>query len=100
VELALQFGDDEVQSFGGAGRAGNHVDGGGTRAAQILVRQVEQLLIIRIGVDGGHGAAVDAESFLENLGDGREAVGGAGGVRNNVVLRRIVGLVIHAEDER
>src|SRR5258707_11679450 len=37
--------------------------------------------------------------FLEHLGDGREAVGGAGSVGNDVVLCRIVGLVVHAEDE-
>src|SRR5438552_7204309 len=99
VELALQFGNDEVKSFGGAGGAGNHVDGGGTRAAEILVREVEEFLVIGVRVDGGHGAAVDAESFLENFGDGGEAIGGAGSVGNDVVRRRIVGLVVHAEDE-
>src|SRR6266403_4012051 len=29
VELALQLGNDKVEGFGGAGGAGNHVDGGG-----------------------------------------------------------------------
>src|SRR6266851_3720323 len=48
----------------------------------------------------GHGAAVDPEGFLENLGDGGEAVGGAGSVGNDVVRRGIVSLVVHAEDER
>ena len=85
--------------FCGAGGAGNHVDGGGAGAAQILVRQVEQLLIVGVGVDGGHGAAVDAEGFMKNFGDGSEAVGGAGSVGNDVVLGGIVGLVVHAEDE-
>ena len=64
------------------------------------MRQVEEFLIIGVGVDGGHGAAVDAEGFLENFGDGREAVGGAGSVGNDVVGRRIVGLVVDAENER
>src|SRR5216683_1402868 len=99
VELALQFGNDEMQRFGGAGGAGNHIDGGGAGTAQVLVRQVEEFLIVGVRVDGGHGAAVDAESFLENFGDGSEAVGGAGSVGNDLVLCRIVGLVIHTEDE-
>src|SRR5258708_35951915 len=50
-------------------------------------------------MDGGHGAAVDSESFLENFGYGSEAVGGAGSVGNDVVRRGIVGLVVHAENE-
>src|SRR5437879_2156402 len=100
VELAFQFGDHEMQGFGGPGRAGNHVYRCGARAAQVLVRQVEQLLIVGIGVDGGHGTAIDSEGFLENLGDGREAVRGAGSVGNDVVRGWIVGLVVHTEDKR
>jgi len=55
-------------------------------------------LIVGIGVDGGHGAAVDAKKFpvfplflfflfSRSLADGREAVGGARSVGNDVVLR-------------
>src|SRR6266576_3614388 len=88
-----------MQGFGSTGGAGNHVDGGGTRAAEILVRQVEELLIVGVRVNGGHGAAVDAEGFLENFGDGRETVGSTGSVGNDVVRRRIVSLVVDAEDE-
>ena len=42
---------------------------------------------------------LNAESVLQHLCDRREAVGGAGSVRNHVVLRRVVGLVVHAEDD-
>src|SRR5260370_4651717 len=86
VELAFEFGNHEVQGFGGAGRTGNHVDRGGTSAAQILVRQVEQTLVVRVGVNVGHRAAVDAESVLQNFGDGREAVRSARGIRDHIVL--------------
>src|SRR5204862_5370002 len=79
VELALQFGNDEVEGFGGAGGAGNHVDGSGTRAAEVLVREVEEVLGVGVRVDGGHGAAVDAKGLVGNVGDGGEAIGGAGG---------------------
>ena len=88
-----------MQRFGGARGAGNHVDGGGASAAQILVREVEKLLVVGVGVDGGHGAAVDSKRFVEDFGDGGETVCGAGGIRNDVVLRRIVGFVVHAEDK-
>src|SRR6266852_3089718 len=50
-------------------------------------------------MDGGHGAAMDSKCFVEDFGNGCETVCGAGGVRNDMVLRRIVGLVVHAEDK-
>src|SRR5438477_6568137 len=99
VEFALQFGNDEMEGFGGASGTGNHVDGGGTRAAEVLVREVEEFLVVGVGVDGGHGATVDPEGFQEHFGNGREAVGGAGGIRNDVVGRGIIGLVVDAENE-
>jgi len=99
VEFAFQLGDDEVQCFRGARRAGNHVNRSGASAAQILVREVEELLVVRVGMDSGHRAAMDSKRFVENFGDGGETVCGAGGIRNDVVLRRIVGFVVHAEDK-
>src|SRR6266850_342105 len=98
-KLAFEFGDDEVERFGRTRRTGNHVDRGGTSAAQILVREVEKLLIVSVGMDGGHGAAMDSKRFVKDFGDGGETVCGAGGVRNDMVLRWIVGFVVHAEDE-
>ncbi len=95
VKLALQFRDDEVQRLGGAGGAGNHIDRSGAGATKVLVREVEEFLIVGVGMDGGHGATVDAERFLKNLGHGSEAIGGAGGIGNDVVRGGIVGLVVH-----
>ena len=89
-----------MQRLGRAGRAGNHVQSSGAGAAQILVRQIEQALVVGVGVDRGHRAAVDAESIVQNFGDRSEAVRGAGSVRNDVVLGWIVGLVVYAENER
>jgi len=68
-------------------------------AAQILVRQVEELLIVRVGMDGGHRAAMDSKRFVEDFGDGGETVCGAGCVRNDMVLRRIVGFCRSGRDE-
>src|SRR5690242_17482205 len=88
-----------MKRFGGARGAGNHVDCGGASAAQVFVREIEQPLIVGIGMDGGHGPAVDAECVLNDFGDRREAIGGAGGVGNDVVLRGVVALVVHAKNK-
>src|SRR6202790_1014352 len=99
IELALQLWNGEMQGLRGCSRTGNHVDGGRAGAAKILVRQIEKLLIVRVGVNSSHGAAVNAEGVLQNLCDRGEAICGARGVRNHVMLRRIVSFVVDAEDE-
>jgi hypothetical protein len=50
-------------------------------------------------VDGGHPAALQTEAVVQNLHHGREAVGGAGGVRDDVVRRRVVRFVVHAHHQ-
>src|SRR6185503_1236719 len=72
---------------------------GRARAAQVLVRQVEQVLVVRVGVDGRHPALHDAERLVEDFRDWRETVRGARRIRNDLVLRRIVLVVIDAHDE-
>src|SRR5271169_159084 len=89
-----------MQGFGRASRTGNHVYGSGACAAEILVRQIEKLLVVRVGMNGGHGAAVNAKGVLENFGDRGQAIRGARGVGNDVMFRGIVGLVVDAENER
>ena len=63
---------------------------GGARAAQVPVRQVEDLLVVRVGVDRRHEAALDRPVVVDDLGDRGEAVRRAGGVRDDVVLRGVV----------
>ena len=101
VELALQFRNHQVQRLGRSRGRRNHRKRRGARAAQVLVRQIEQLLVVGVGVDRGHGAVNDAESFEQHLGDRRQAIRGARRVRNHVVLRRVVGLlIVHAQHQR
>src|SRR5918996_1579595 len=45
----------------GAGRGRHDVDGGGPGAAQVLVGAVDQHLVARVRVDGGHQAPLDPE---------------------------------------
>src|ERR1700676_3461976 len=99
VEFTFEFGNDQMQGFGGAGGTGNHVNGRCACSAKVLVRQGQKFLIVGVGMDGGHGAAVNAESVVENFGDRSEAVCGAGSVGDDVVLAGIVGFVVDAENE-
>jgi hypothetical protein len=84
--ICRQFGDDQLQGFGRAGRGRNHVDRRRAGAPQIFVREVEDHLIVGVGVDRGHGAADDLEIVVDHLGDRGQTIGGAGSVRNDVVL--------------
>ena len=86
--LPASLRDDELEGLGGAGGARNHVEGCGAGAAEVLVREVEDDLVVGVAVDGGHDAADDAEVIEQDLDDGREAVGGAAGVGDDVVLGR------------
>src|SRR5699024_5349354 len=83
---------------GGAGR--DDVRRGGAGAARVAVRAVLQVLVGGVGVHGGHQATHDADLVVEGLGQRREAVGGAGGVGDDVVLGRVVGVVVDTHDER
>ena len=86
VQLAFQFRENQGDGLGGAGGGRDHGNGGGPGAAQILVRQVEDVLIVGVGVNRGHETLLDAEGVVEHLGYRRQAVGGAGGVGDDVVL--------------
>ncbi len=100
VELPLQVGDDEGDGLRGAGRRRDDRQPGGARAAQVAVRQVEDLLVVRVGVDRRHEAALDRPVVVDDLGGGGEAVRRAGGVRDDVVLRGVVDPFVDAEDDR
>ena len=99
VELALERGQDEGHGLGGTGLGGDHVQGGGASTAEVLVRGVEDALVTRVGVDGGHDAALDAEVLVENLGQGGEAVGGARGVGHDVHRGVVVVALVDTHDE-
>ena len=60
---------------------------------------VGEHLVVGIGVDGGHQATDDTDMLVQHLGDRREAVGGAGGVRNHGV-RGAQHIVVDAVDHR
>src|SRR5690606_25342878 len=49
VELAVQLGQHEADGLGGAGGGRHDVHRGGAGAAQVLVRRVLQVLVLRVG---------------------------------------------------
>jgi hypothetical protein len=71
-----------------------------TGAAQVLVRQVEQLLIVRVGMDRRHPSLLDPEALVQHLRHRPEAVGRARRVRDDLVLRRVVLALVHAHEQR
>ena len=63
------------------------------------MRPVDEGLVARVGVDGGHQTLLDTEGIIENLDHRHEAVRGARRVRHDDVSLRIVGVLVHADDE-
>ena len=86
-QLAVQAGNDFAHGLGSAGGAGDDIAGGGAATAPVLQgRAVHGLLRGGDGVHGGHQAVLDAETVVQDLGDGGEAVRRAGRVGNDFVF--------------
>ncbi len=83
VELSVELGQDQADGARGAGRGRDHGQGGGAGPVQVLVQGVLHRLVTGIGMDCGHEAFDDADLFVQDRGDRREAIGGAGGVRHD-----------------
>ena len=100
VHLAFQFRNHEADRLGGAGRGRNHGERGRAGAPQVLMREVLDDLIVRIGMDRGHQAALNAEGFADDFGQRGQAVRGAGGVGDDRVLRGIKFFLVDAHADR
>ena len=100
VELALHRLEHEAGGPGGARRGRHDVDGRGPGPAQVAVGAVDQHLVARVGVDGGHQALLDAERVVEHLDHRHEAVGRARGVRHDLVGGAVERVVVDADRRR
>src|SRR5262249_40160673 len=100
-ELAFHFGADQADGPGGAGGAGDDVDGGAAASLPVfLAGTVHGFLRGGVAVDGGHEALFDAKAFFQkHMHHGSQAVGGATGVGDDVVIGRIVFVMVHAHDD-
>lgn len=93
-QLAVKGGDDLADSLGGTGGGGDDVLGGGTATSPVLGGGgVDGLLGGSVGVDSGHETLKETELVVDNLGEGSQAVGGAGGVGEDVDVSLVVGVV-------
>ncbi len=88
VEASLHGLQDEAGGLGRAGRGRHDVDGRPTGPSGVLVRQVEQVLIVRVGVHRRHEPADDLEGVVDHLHHRDEAVRGARRVGDDEVRRR------------
>ena len=97
-ELAVESGENLADGLGRARGGRDHVLEDAAATAPILLGgAVNGLLRGGGGVDRRHEAALDAERVVEDLGDRRKAVRGAGSVGDDVLA--VVGLVVDAVDE-
>ena len=96
-ELPVQAGDDLADGLGSARAAWDEVLRGAAATPPVLRRgPVDGLLRGGVRVDGGHQALLDAELVVDDLGQRREAVRGAGGVGDDVGA--VVRGLVHAHD--
>ena len=93
---------DLADSLGSAGGGGDDVVVDGTGAAQILLlgEAVHDGLGGGGGVHGGHEALDNAEVVVDDLGDGGQAVGGAGGVGDELHVGGVLVEVDAADEHR
>src|SRR5205085_3747266 len=99
VEAALHGLEHEPGGPRSTRGRGHDVHGRGAGPPQVLVHQVQQVLVVGVGVHRGHETLLDAEGVVEDLDHGYEAVGRAGGVGHDLVLSGVEGVVVDAHDE-
>ena len=100
VELALELGQHQGDGLGRAGAGRHDVERGGAGAAQVLVRAVQEVLVVGVGVDRGH----QARARSSNVSCSTLAIGARQLVVHDafemiVVLRRVVVAVVDAQHD-
>ena len=100
-ELAVEGGDNLANGLGGTSGRGNDVATSGAASTPVLATlgwAIDGELVDGHGMDGGHETLLNTPGVVENLGDGGEAVGGAGGVGDDSHAG-VVLLVVDTHDE-
>ena len=99
VEQAVELRKHEAHGLGCAGLRRDHGKRGSASAAHVLVIDVGEDLVVRVGVDRGHQATFDTYRAVQGLGERSEAVRRAGGVGDDEV-GGLEDLLIDAVDNR
>ena len=76
----------QAHGFCRPGAGGNHVHRRRPGTQQIPVGLIHQILVVGIAVDRGHQALANRKGLVEHGHHGRQAVGGTGGVGDNLVV--------------
>ena len=87
-----------MQRLGRAGGGRDHGNRRSTSAAQVFMREVEDHLIVGVGVDGGHRPALNLEVVVNYLRHWSKTVGRAGCIGDHVMLCGIVLVFIHSQN--
>ena len=100
-QLAVELGDDLADSLGCAGGGGDDVAVNTTTEAPILLGEaVNDFLSCGVCVDGGHKTLDDAKVVVDDLGEGSQAVGGAGCVGNDLYVGSVAVKIDTADEHR
>ena len=99
VEAVLEFGEDHGDGGGRTGGGGDEGIDGRAGAAEVFVGSVDDGLGVGEVMQSGEHAVFEAEGFVDHLDDGRDAVGGAGGVGDDVIGGGIVKIVVAAHND-
>lgn len=99
VEAAFKFGEDHGDGGGRSGGGGDEGVDGRAGTAEVFVGSVDDGLGIGEVMQSGEHAVFEAESLVDHLDDGRDAVGGARGVGDEVISGGVVEFVVAAHDD-
>ena len=100
IHFPLQLRNHQMQSLRCPRGTGNHVQSRSSRPPQILVRQIQQLLVIRVRVNRRHGSRLNAKRVVQHLRHGRQTIRSTRSIGNHIVMCWIVRLIVHAQHKR
>ena len=92
---ACQVWQDLFERPDGLRGRGDHAQGGGPGPPQIPVGEVQDALIVCVGMHRGDEPVLDAEGLVEDLGHGSQAVGGTAGIADDPMRRWVEPLLVH-----
>ena len=98
VHAAVKLRNGQADGAGGAGAGRHDAERAGPCLAQVAGGRVHQALRGRVGVNGRHQALAHAELAVDDIKRRRQAVGGAGGVADDVVGGRVELIVVDAQN--
>ena len=99
VEPVLDGREHEPVAWAAPVVVGTMLSAAARARRRVLVQPVHQLLIARVGVDGGHETLLEAEAVVEDLGQHRQAIGCARRIGHDHMKGGIEGVVVHTHDE-